>query len=64
MGLLNPEIKAFIREHADENPETLALQSKRYSDLPMAFIARQVKARQRIQKKLPTWHGNDDVVFP
>lgn len=64
MGRLTPEIKAFIRQHADEKPERLALQSKRYPELPMAFIARQVKARQRILKKLPSWHANEDVVFP
>jgi 16S rRNA G966 N2-methylase RsmD len=64
MGLLTSETKAFIREHADENPETVALQSKRYPNLPMAFIAQQVKARQHIQKKLPSWHANGDVVFP
>ncbi len=61
---LTQEIKAFIREHADAKPESLALQSKRYPDLPMAFVAQQVKARQRIQKKLPTWHANEDIVFP
>ena len=64
MGLLTSDIKKFIREHVDEDPETVALQSKRYPNLPMAFIAQQVKARQRIQKKLPSWHANDNVVFP
>lgn len=64
MGRLTPEIKAYIREHANDDPEVLALRSKRHPELPMAFIAQQVKARQRIRKKLPTWHGNGDVVFP
>jgi len=43
MGLLTSDIKKFIREHVDEDPETVALQSKRYPNLPMAFIAQQVK---------------------
>lgn len=61
---LTPEIIALIREFHDESPESVALQSKRYPDLPMAFIAQQVKARQRIRKKLPSWHANDSIVFP
>jgi len=64
MALLTPEIKAFIREHADADPSELALQAKRYPDLPMAFIAQQVKARRRMGKKLPTWVANEDTVFP
>ncbi len=61
---LTPELKALIRKFRDESPESIALQSKRYPDLPMAFVAQQVKARQRIRKKLPSWHANEAIVFP
>lgn len=36
----------------------------RYPDLPMPFIAQQVKGRARSRSKLPSWHANEDVVFP
>ncbi len=36
----------------------------RFPDLPMAFIAQQVKGRMRTRSKLPSWHENEDVVFP
>ncbi len=61
---LTPEVVALIRKFRDESPESVALMSKRYPDLPMAFVAQQVKARQRIGRKLPSWHANEAIVFP
>ncbi len=61
---LTEELKARIRAFASESPESIALKAMQYPDLPIAFIAQQVKARQRIQKKLPTWQANEDIVFP
>lgn len=61
---LTPEVKALIGKFQDDSPETIALQSKRHPDLPMALVAQQVKARQRARKKLPTWCGNATIVFP
>jgi len=60
---LTPEVKALIRKLKDDSPESIALQSKRYPDLPMALIAQQVKARQRARTKLPSWCGNESIVF-
>ncbi|MDQ8185120.1 hypothetical protein [Pelagicoccus sp. SDUM812002] len=62
--MLNPEIKKFIARNAKRSPEELALMAGRYPDLPMPFIAQQVKGRMRSRSKLPSWHGNEDVVFP
>ncbi|MDQ8180229.1 hypothetical protein [Pelagicoccus sp. SDUM812005] len=62
--MLNPEIKKFIAKHAKKSPEELALMAGRYPDLPMPFIAQQVKGRSRTRSKLPSWHANEDVVFP
>lgn len=62
--MLSPEIKEFIAKNAKRSPEDLALLAGRYPDLPMAFIAQQVKGRARTRSKLPSWHGNADVVFP
>lgn len=61
---MNAEIKNFISKHANESPEALALMAGRYPELPMPFIAQQVKGRARSRSKLPSWHANEDVVFP
>ena len=61
---LTADLKTRIRDLGSESPESIALMAKRYPDLPMAFIAQQVKARQRIRKKLPQWFANEDIEFP
>ncbi len=62
--MLSPEIKEFIDTNAKRSPEELALLAGRYPELPMPFIAQQVKGRMRTRSKLPSWHENEDVVFP
>ncbi|EDY81564.1 hypothetical protein VDG1235_1182 [Verrucomicrobiia bacterium DG1235] len=62
--MLSPEIKEFIAKNAKRAPEQLALLAGKYPELPMPFIAQQVKGRARMRSKLPSWHGNEDVVFP
>ncbi len=61
---LTADLKNRIRDLSAESPESIALMAKRYPDLPMSFIAQQVKARQRIRKKLPSWCTNEDIEFP
>ncbi len=61
---LTPEVKGLIRKFRDESPERIALQAKRYPGLPMALVAQQVKARQRVRRKLPSWCANEAVAFP
>ncbi|MAM92752.1 MAG: hypothetical protein CMI15_14965 [Opitutaceae bacterium] len=61
---LTADLKSRIRDLSSESPESIALMARRHPDLPMAFIAQQVKARQRIRKKLPSWFANEDIEFP
>ena len=61
---LTADLKTRIRDLGSESPESIALMAKRYPEVPMAFIAQQVKARQRIRKKLPQWFANEDIEFP
>ncbi|MBK1877032.1 class I SAM-dependent methyltransferase [Pelagicoccus mobilis] len=64
MALLTPEITEFISNNANKSPAELALLAKRYPDLPMGFIAQQVKGRAKTRSKLPSWSGDEAVVFP
>ncbi|MEM9158235.1 MAG: class I SAM-dependent methyltransferase [Verrucomicrobiota bacterium] len=64
MPLLTPEIKEFIAANRGVSAEDLALKAKKVSELPMAFIAQQVKGRAKIFRKLPSWFANEQVVFP
>ncbi len=62
--MLDQAVKDFIKRHKGARPEELALMASKRPDLPMAFIAQQVKGRQRIQKKLPSWFAEENAVFP
>jgi len=61
--MLTAEIKQFLAEHSDKTAEQLALLAGRYPELPMRFVAQQLKGRQRVRRKLPSWCANEDTVF-
>ncbi|NEQ66733.1 MAG: SAM-dependent methyltransferase [Symploca sp. SIO2D2] len=64
MPLLTAEIKKFIAERKGVSAEELALQARKRPELPLAFVAQQVKGRSKIEKKLPLWFENEDALFP
>ncbi|MGB3851874.1 MAG: class I SAM-dependent methyltransferase [Tunicatimonas sp.] len=53
-----------MREHAHDDPHQLALQARRYPDLPISAIAEQLQARRKAQSKLPEWWASEGIVFP
>jgi len=63
-ALLSPEARAFLRNHASDDPVRLLMQAGRYPDLPLRELAAQLAARQRVAAKLPTWVASDSVLFP
>lgn len=62
--ILQPEVQAFIRDHANHDPFALSLQAKKYPHLPIQAIAEQIGARQKARQKLPEWHQTQSIVFP
>ena len=63
MILTNSE-KDFIKANISENVEKLLLSSKTKGLANAKFIVEQIKARQKIKTKLPTWHTNFDLIMP
>lgn len=61
---LNPQIKAFIREHAEDDLNRFLLSASRYPEIDMPFVVDQIAARRQIREKLPTWYLNEDLFFP
>jgi THUMP domain-like len=53
----------FIAAHLTDDPHRLLLSAHRYPDLPMAYIAAQVQALQKIRDKVPSWY-NPQLRFP
>lgn len=62
--LLFPDVQRFLREHTLDDPHQLALQARRYPDLPIPAIAEQLQSRKKAQHKLPEWYATENVIFP
>ena len=56
--------KRFIREHAEDDLQTLLLNASRYRDVDVKEAVVQIKARKQIKVKLPKWYNDDRLVFP
>lgn len=62
--LLNPDIKAFIRDNQSADVRDLALKKPPDSGWPYPLILDQIKARQKAVVKIPAWLEQDDIIFP
>jgi 16S rRNA G966 N2-methylase RsmD len=60
---LNEITKQFIRENLNADVPTLALK-KAPVGTDVSLALRQIAARQLLQKKVPQWADNEDLLFP
>ena len=60
---MNEITKQFIRENLNADVPTLALK-KAPVGTDVSLALRQIAARQLLQKKVPSWSENEDLLFP
>ena len=60
---LNDTTRQFIRENLNADVPTLALK-KAPVGTDFSLALRQIAARQLLQKKVPQWAENEDLLFP
>ena len=60
---LNDTTRQFIRENLNADVPTLALK-KAPVGTDVSLALRQIEARQLLRKKVPSWSGNEDLLFP
>ena len=60
---LNDITREFIRENLNADVPTLALK-KAPVGTDVSLALRQIEARQLLRKKVPSWSGNEDLLFP
>jgi hypothetical protein len=61
---MTEHLKAFIKEHAEDDLRQLVLQTSRYKGIDLRFAAGQIAARRRMKDKLPEWYANEDLIYP
>lgn len=64
MQQLTPEIRAFLKEHEKDDVAQLLLRYAGSPNLPIAWIAHQLRGRQKIREKIPTYYLSDEVLYP
>jgi hypothetical protein len=57
------DTKQFIADHLHDDVSELALKY-RNAEVDLTLALRQIEARQLLQKKVPSWSANDDLLFP
>ncbi|WP_340202326.1 THUMP-like domain-containing protein [Ascidiimonas sp. W6] len=62
--LLQPEIQDYIQHHLDTDPDTLVFKKSPFPEVSMPQLIQQIKAKQKIKKKLPTWFGTSKIYYP
>ena len=62
--ILPSDLKEFIKDNLKQDINKLALNKNPFPDYEWSWVLNQIQAKQKAEKKLPTWFGNDDVVFP
>ena len=60
---MNDSTKQFIRDNLNVDVPTLALR-KAPVGTDFSLALRQIEARQLLQKKVPEWSNNEDLLFP
>ena len=61
--LLETEIE-FIQNNLHRDPVSVALDASKHPDLAVLKLVGQIKARQKLKDKMPTWVANSNVFFP
>ena len=62
--ILPSDLKDFINNHLNKDLKKLALQKNPFPDYDWKWILNQIQAKQKAEKKLPTWFNSTDVIFP
>jgi len=62
--VLSPELKSFIRTHAQDDTDKLLLSASRFPDIDLPFAVDQILARRQIKEKIPSWYAVEDLIYP
>ncbi len=63
-ALLHPEVKKFTQENLNEDLTKLILKGSPFPNVSIQEIATQISGLKKAKNKLPTWFGNQDILYP
>ncbi len=56
--------KNLVAQHLNDDVNDFALKSAKYTDLDFQWVLRQIKGRQIIRNKVPSWYQNGQLEYP
>ena len=62
--IINEKTWRFIRAHADDDVQKLALKGSKDADINQALALQQIAGRQTARRKLPSWAQVEGIVYP
>ena len=62
--LLNKDVQDFINTHLKSNISKLILKGSPFESVTIQDIARQIEAKIKCEKKLPTWYSATNIIYP
>jgi 16S rRNA G966 N2-methylase RsmD len=64
LSILNTEVQDFINANLNEDISKLLLNGISFSEIETKDIIKQIEAKKRSKKKLPTWFNSENIYFP
>lgn len=64
ISILNTEIQKFINENLSADISKLILKGTPFTSVETKEIIEQIEAKQRCEKKLPTWFNTKNIYYP
>lgn len=61
---LSPQLIDFIQKNLHRDLAELALEAKKYPEMPMPFVIEQIYGKRKAKLKLPSWHENEQLIYP
>lgn len=63
-SILHPDVQDFITQNIKSDPTALILKGVPFSGVTAAEVVEQIEAKNKSQKKLPTWFQQPDIYYP
>ena len=64
LNILQPEVQQFITDNLKSDITKLILKGSPFKDISSQELANQIVAKQKSEKKLPTWFSTENIFYP
>lgn len=62
--ILHPEVQDYINKNLKIDPSVLILKGIPFTELKVSEVVEQIEAKNKCEKKLPTWFRQDNIYYP